>query len=70
MDCSLSKVLKPKQASRLTVGTLTGSPLDQVLIFIDFSRSLRKQMFPLGSDQSVESLGASLAACFLHLYND
>lgn len=62
MDRSLSKVLKRRLASRLNVGALTGSPSDQVLIFIVFSLCLRKQMFPLGSDQSDESLGASLAA--------
>lgn len=37
MYCSLSKVLKPRLASRLTVGTLTGYPLDQVWIFVVFS---------------------------------
>lgn len=37
MDCSLSKVLKLRLAIRLTVGTLTCSPLDHVLIFAVFS---------------------------------
>lgn len=40
------------------------APLWIMLIFVIFFLFLKKQMFPLSSDQSVESLGASLAACF------
>lgn len=45
MDCSLSKVLKPRLASRLSVGTLTGSPLDHVLIFVVFFSFWKSRCF-------------------------
>lgn len=61
---SLSKVLKPRLASRLTVGTLTGYPLDQVWIFVVFSLFEKADVSSGFSQQSDESLGASITACF------